>query len=183
MSVLWCQTIQRVLEVFLFWIELKWITFCWNFFYSKYLCINFSAFIDSSDVFKCITIQLRGCFTLFLDSGTNVASFISTSYYFIFKIDKHCSFAFLFRTAILLGNYSQVRGFNICILLCSAQKNTQYVLVFDAFVIVICLASLILCTRSIVLALRLRKVSVCLHFLLPPSWPAPQVCPNSGHWS
>ncbi|XP_064349461.1 mucolipin-2 isoform X5 [Camelus dromedarius] len=37
------------------------------------------------------------------------------------------------------------------------QKNTQYVLVFDAFVIVICLASLILCTRSIVLALRLRK--------------------------
>ncbi|XP_063113595.1 mucolipin-2 isoform X3 [Cavia porcellus] len=38
-----------------------------------------------------------------------------------------------------------------------AQKNTQYVLVFDAFVIVICLASLVLCTRSIVLALRLRK--------------------------
>ncbi|XP_032157852.1 mucolipin-2 isoform X2 [Mustela erminea] len=39
----------------------------------------------------------------------------------------------------------------------SIQKNTQYVLVFDAFVIVICLASLILCTRSIVLAFRLRK--------------------------
>ncbi|XP_039694646.1 mucolipin-2 isoform X1 [Pteropus medius] len=39
----------------------------------------------------------------------------------------------------------------------SVQKNTQYVLVFDAFVIVICLASLILCTRSIVLALSLRK--------------------------
>ncbi|XP_076976549.1 mucolipin-2 isoform X3 [Tamandua tetradactyla] len=39
----------------------------------------------------------------------------------------------------------------------SIQKNTQYVLVFDAFVIVICLASLVLCTRSIVLALRLRK--------------------------
>ncbi|XP_060058245.1 mucolipin-2 isoform X3 [Erinaceus europaeus] len=39
----------------------------------------------------------------------------------------------------------------------SIQKNTQYVLIFDAFVIVICLASLILCTRSIVLALRLRK--------------------------
>ncbi|TEA36611.1 hypothetical protein DBR06_SOUSAS12210011, partial [Sousa chinensis] len=39
----------------------------------------------------------------------------------------------------------------------SIQKNTQYVLVFDAFVIVICLASLILCTRSIVLGLRLRK--------------------------
>ncbi|XP_029803652.1 mucolipin-2 isoform X1 [Suricata suricatta] len=39
----------------------------------------------------------------------------------------------------------------------SMQKNTQYILAFDAFVIVICLASLILCTRSIVLALRLRK--------------------------
>ncbi|XP_047414974.1 mucolipin-2 isoform X2 [Sciurus carolinensis] len=39
----------------------------------------------------------------------------------------------------------------------SIQKNTQYVLLFDAFVIVICLASLILCTRSVVLALRLRK--------------------------
>nr|XP_019565759.1 PREDICTED: mucolipin-2 isoform X2 [Rhinolophus sinicus] len=39
----------------------------------------------------------------------------------------------------------------------SVQKNTQYVLVFDAFVIVICSASLILCTRSIVLALSLRK--------------------------
>lgn len=49
----------------------------------------------------------------------------------------------------------------------SVQKNTQYVLVFDAFVIVICLASLILCTRSIVLALRLRKVSVCSN-ISPP---------------
>ncbi|XP_048207635.1 mucolipin-2 [Perognathus longimembris pacificus] len=39
----------------------------------------------------------------------------------------------------------------------SIQKNTQYVLLFDASVIVICLASLILCTRSIVLALRLQK--------------------------
>ncbi|KAM6397361.1 mucolipin-2 isoform 3-T3 [Pluvialis apricaria] len=37
------------------------------------------------------------------------------------------------------------------------QKNTQYILVFDGFVILSCLASLILCTRSIVLALRLQK--------------------------
>ncbi|RMC08526.1 hypothetical protein DUI87_14772 [Hirundo rustica rustica] len=37
------------------------------------------------------------------------------------------------------------------------QKNTQYVLVFDGFVILSCLASLILCTRSIVLAWRLQK--------------------------
>lgn len=39
----------------------------------------------------------------------------------------------------------------------SLQRSTHYVLVFDVFVIAICLASLILCTRSIVLALRLRK--------------------------
>ncbi|XP_058514716.1 mucolipin-2 isoform X1 [Ochotona princeps] len=39
----------------------------------------------------------------------------------------------------------------------SIPKNTQYVLAFDTFVIVICLASLTLCTRSIVLALSLRK--------------------------
>ncbi|XP_025913421.1 mucolipin-2 isoform X2 [Apteryx rowi] len=37
------------------------------------------------------------------------------------------------------------------------QKNTQYVLFFDGFVIISCLASLILCTRSIILALRLQK--------------------------
>ncbi|XP_055979378.1 mucolipin-2 isoform X2 [Sorex fumeus] len=37
------------------------------------------------------------------------------------------------------------------------QKNTQYVLIFDALVIVTCSASLILCTRSIVLAVRLRR--------------------------
>uniref|UniRef100_A0A8C6GLW4 Mucolipin 2 n=1 Tax=Mus spicilegus TaxID=10103 RepID=A0A8C6GLW4_MUSSI len=39
----------------------------------------------------------------------------------------------------------------------STQRSTHYLLVFDVFVIMICLASLILCTRSIVLALRLRK--------------------------
>ncbi|XP_068879056.1 mucolipin-2 isoform X1 [Aphelocoma coerulescens] len=37
------------------------------------------------------------------------------------------------------------------------QKNTQYILVFDGFVILSCLASLILCTRSLVLAWRLQK--------------------------
>ncbi|XP_039176923.1 mucolipin-2 isoform X1 [Crotalus tigris] len=37
------------------------------------------------------------------------------------------------------------------------QKNTQYILVFDGLVIVSCFASLILCTRSIILALRLQK--------------------------
>uniref|UniRef100_H0WWW9 Mucolipin TRP cation channel 2 n=1 Tax=Otolemur garnettii TaxID=30611 RepID=H0WWW9_OTOGA len=52
------------------------------------------------------------------------------------------------------ANIEECKDFNI---FGSTQKNTQYVLVFDAFVIVICLASLTLCTRSIVLALRLRK--------------------------
>uniref|UniRef100_A0A8C3SJD0 Mucolipin extracytosolic domain-containing protein n=1 Tax=Chelydra serpentina TaxID=8475 RepID=A0A8C3SJD0_CHESE len=44
----------------------------------------------------------------------------------------------------------------------SIQKNTQYILVFDGFVIVSCFASLILCTRSIILALKLQKVSITL---------------------
>uniref|UniRef100_A0A8D0HLR0 Mucolipin TRP cation channel 2 n=1 Tax=Sphenodon punctatus TaxID=8508 RepID=A0A8D0HLR0_SPHPU len=39
----------------------------------------------------------------------------------------------------------------------SIQKNTQYILVFDGFVIVSCIASLILCTRSIILAQKLQK--------------------------
>ncbi|KAK2496284.1 hypothetical protein MC885_004491 [Smutsia gigantea] len=59
----------------------------------------------------------------------------------------------------------------------SSQKNTQYILVFDAFVIVICLASLILCTRSIVLALRLRKRF--LNFFLEKN--KRHVC-NSDQW-
>lgn len=42
------------------------------------------------------------------------------------------------------------------------QKNSLYILVFDGFVILNCLASLILCSRSVVLALRLRQVSVVL---------------------
>ncbi|KAM9543882.1 mucolipin-2 isoform 3-T3 [Guaruba guarouba] len=37
------------------------------------------------------------------------------------------------------------------------QKNTQYILAFDGFVILSCFASLILCTRSIVLAMKLQK--------------------------
>lgn len=42
------------------------------------------------------------------------------------------------------------------------QKNTQYILAFDGFVILSCFASLILCTRSIVLAMKLQKVSSVL---------------------
>ncbi|XP_069837639.1 mucolipin-2 [Dendropsophus ebraccatus] len=39
----------------------------------------------------------------------------------------------------------------------SIQKNTHYILVFDGFVILTCLTSLILCTRSIILAVRLQR--------------------------
>ncbi|XP_075038110.1 mucolipin-2 isoform X2 [Mixophyes fleayi] len=46
----------------------------------------------------------------------------------------------------------------------SIQKNTHYTLVFDGFVILICLTSLILCTRSIVLAFKLQRRFV--HFFL-----------------
>uniref|UniRef100_H3B935 Mucolipin TRP cation channel 2 n=1 Tax=Latimeria chalumnae TaxID=7897 RepID=H3B935_LATCH len=39
----------------------------------------------------------------------------------------------------------------------SIQKNTHYILIFDGFIILICLVSLILCIRSIVLALKLKE--------------------------
>lgn len=46
----------------------------------------------------------------------------------------------------------------VCVCI-SAQKNTHYLLVFDAFVILMCLTSAVLCTRSIILAVRLLQVS------------------------
>ncbi|MGH0139049.1 UNVERIFIED_CONTAM: hypothetical protein FKN15_070976 [Acipenser sinensis] len=39
----------------------------------------------------------------------------------------------------------------------STQKNTHYLLIFDGFVILTCLVSMVLCTRSIVLAIRLLR--------------------------
>uniref|UniRef100_A0A667X8U4 Mucolipin TRP cation channel 2 n=1 Tax=Myripristis murdjan TaxID=586833 RepID=A0A667X8U4_9TELE len=39
----------------------------------------------------------------------------------------------------------------------TAQKNTHYLLVFDGFVILVCLTSAVLCTRSIILAVRLLQ--------------------------
>uniref|UniRef100_A0A671SSB3 Mucolipin-2-like n=1 Tax=Sinocyclocheilus anshuiensis TaxID=1608454 RepID=A0A671SSB3_9TELE len=46
----------------------------------------------------------------------------------------------------------------------TAQKSTHYLLIFDGFVIVVCLISAVLCTRSIILAVRLlqRFSSFCL---------------------
>uniref|UniRef100_A0A8C8XAV4 Mucolipin TRP cation channel 3 n=1 Tax=Panthera leo TaxID=9689 RepID=A0A8C8XAV4_PANLE len=39
----------------------------------------------------------------------------------------------------------------------SIQKNTHYMMIFDAFVILICLASLILCLRSVITGLQLQQ--------------------------
>ncbi|KAJ8278974.1 hypothetical protein COCON_G00060400 [Conger conger] len=39
----------------------------------------------------------------------------------------------------------------------TARKNSHYLLVFDGFVILVCLTSAVLCTRSIVLAMKLLK--------------------------
>ncbi|XP_072505005.1 mucolipin-2 isoform X1 [Notamacropus eugenii] len=52
------------------------------------------------------------------------------------------------------ANIQECKGLHIS---GSSQKNTQYILMFDVFVILGCFTSLILCTRSIVLALRLQK--------------------------
>uniref|UniRef100_A0A8C1Z9X1 Mucolipin 2 n=1 Tax=Cyprinus carpio TaxID=7962 RepID=A0A8C1Z9X1_CYPCA len=41
----------------------------------------------------------------------------------------------------------------------TAQKSTHYLLIFDGFVIVVCLSSAVLCTRSIILAVRLLQVN------------------------
>ncbi|KAH0618459.1 hypothetical protein JD844_017682 [Phrynosoma platyrhinos] len=39
----------------------------------------------------------------------------------------------------------------------SIQKNTHYMMIFDAFVILTCLTSLILCTRSVIRGIRLQR--------------------------
>ncbi|XP_060132753.1 mucolipin-3 isoform X3 [Zootoca vivipara] len=39
----------------------------------------------------------------------------------------------------------------------SLQKNTHYMMIFDAFVILTCLASLVLCTRSVIRGVRLQR--------------------------
>ncbi|KAK5601291.1 Mucolipin-2 [Crenichthys baileyi] len=39
----------------------------------------------------------------------------------------------------------------------TAQKNTHYLLMFDGFVILVCITSAVLCTRSIILAVRLLQ--------------------------
>lgn len=49
---------------------------------------------------------------------------------------------------------------NVSMALClPVQKNTHYMMIFDAFVILTCLASLVLCARSVIRGLQLQQVS------------------------
>ncbi|XP_024233467.1 mucolipin-2 isoform X2 [Oncorhynchus tshawytscha] len=61
----------------------------------------------------------------------------------------------------------------------TAQKNTHYLLVFDGFVILVCLTSAVLCTRSIVLAVKLLQTDLPLR---PVSLEASRLIPSIGYW-
>lgn len=49
---------------------------------------------------------------------------------------------------------------NMYIFVLTVQKNTHYMMIFDAFVILTCLASLILCTRSVIKGIWLQRVGI-----------------------
>lgn len=49
---------------------------------------------------------------------------------------------------------------NTNIFVLAVQKNTHYMMIFDAFVILTCLASLILCTRSVIKGIWLQRVGI-----------------------
>lgn len=49
---------------------------------------------------------------------------------------------------------------NMYIFVLAVQKNTHYMMIFDAFVILTCLASLILCTRSVIKGIWLQRVGI-----------------------
>lgn len=51
---------------------------------------------------------------------------------------------------------------NMYIFVLAVQKNTHYMMIFDAFVILTCLASLILCTRSVIKGIHLQRVGITL---------------------
>lgn len=130
----------------------QWTTFCQVPLYSKYLQMHFST-SKSLYVFKCVTLTIG---MIYLICGL-LNECIAIRFWCLRN-------KLIFFNCHVVWKLFPSKKFCFC---SSVQKNTQYVLVFDAFVIVICLASLILCTRSIVLALSLRKVSMCLNFLPP----------------
>ncbi|OXB55463.1 hypothetical protein ASZ78_012895 [Callipepla squamata] len=68
------------------------------------------------------------------------------------------------RVKISLDNDIEIRECKDWHVSGSIQKNTHYMMIFDAFVILICLSSLILCTRSVVKGIRLQREFV--HFFL-----------------
>lgn len=46
------------------------------------------------------------------------------------------------------------------ILFLPVQRNTHYMMIFDGFVILMCLTSLILCFRSVIKGIQLQQVGV-----------------------
>ncbi|XP_069088376.1 mucolipin-3 isoform X1 [Pleurodeles waltl] len=58
---------------------------------------------------------------------------------------------------ITLDNEIEIRECNEWHISGSIRKNTHYMMIFDAFVIIVCLSSLILCTRSVVKGIRLQR--------------------------
>lgn len=133
----------------------QWTTFRQVLFYSKYLQMHFST-SKSLYVFRCVTLHIGMVYLIcgLLNECIAICFWCLRIYPLIFF---NCHFVW----KLFPSKKCSTLEFCFC---SSVQKNTQYVLVFDAFVILICLASLILCTRSIVLALSLRKVSICLNF-------------------
>lgn len=61
------------------------------------------------------------------------------------------------------GQHDEMRLIiNMHIFVLAVQKNTHYMMIFDAFVILTCLTSLILCTRSVVKGIQLQRVGIPL---------------------
>ncbi|XP_069497801.1 mucolipin-3 [Ambystoma mexicanum] len=77
------------------------------------------------------------------------------------------------RIKISLDNDIDIRECNDWHISGSIQKNTHYMMIFDAFVMLVCLASLILCTRSVVKGISLQRDFVNFfehHYKSKVSW-------------
>lgn len=83
------------------------------------------------------------------------------SFYVTITFDNQCHSG---KVKIFLDTDSQSSACRDWKISGTAQKNTHYLLMFDGFVILVCLTSAVLCTRSIVLAVRLlQRFSRYLH--------------------
>ncbi|KAG7513492.1 hypothetical protein JOB18_009555 [Solea senegalensis] len=83
------------------------------------------------------------------------------SFYVMIRFDNHCHSG---KVKLFLDIDAQSNACRDWKISGTAQKNTHYLLIFDGFVIVVCLTSAVLCTRSIILAVRLlQRFSQFLH--------------------